>query len=167
VIYDGMFLTRSLKNQKGNSEETASVKFKMVTFESSERRKQMDINRQKFWEKHPHCNYSHSEISWNRVPNISEIPNEYVPFMILHKDDDKNFTQYYLYCKKVANKYHYLLDLNGQYRDYNEDDYHYYDPEFVEKLVSFLMLQKMISRNMKSTIVYWETCIQENITTLR
>ena len=151
-----MFLTRYLRKkwekqeqEKPEQEEQkqenianiANIPFvKIMNPPQSERRKQMQINKQKFWEKHPQCNYS--DVNLEGIPIISEIPSEYVPCEIYCMDNDGNWRHNYLYCKNIDNKYYYLLDTNNKYSYYDENDCHYYDPDFPQKLLSFVNVTK-------------------------
>ena len=125
-------------------------------------REMRENNRNQFWDKYPHCGYNDDKMNiteaFDGIPQVDEIPPEYVPVSVLYKDDDEHQHEYYLYCKKIDDKYYYLLDtqmgVNTVY--YNNDELdldnnyncqpnykiYYYDPKFKDKLSSFIDVSK-------------------------
>jgi hypothetical protein len=118
MIYDGMFLTQYLKKEdkvnQDSEDNQERPKIIMIEPKNPEQYEQMKTNKEQFWEKYPQCNYSkhNQNHSHYGLPIINDFPPEYIPSTILYKDGDHNLEKYYLYCKKVDNKYYYMLDLN-------------------------------------------------------
>jgi hypothetical protein len=97
--------------------------------------------RSQFWEKYPTCNYSGHD-SYCGLPIIEKLPPAFVPFKILYKNGDNNLKRYCLYGKMIDNKYYYMVDLDRNYSDYDDNEIDYYDPQFEKKSQYFVDVTK-------------------------
>ena len=163
-IYDNMYLTSYLiknknKNNNGYNNEIETVPISVPednNIENSDIKnaityKQKKITNwdllnmleKKFWKKFPSCNFlKKNENMYGSITNLDDIPSEYIPVDIFIFDNDKNMKKYTLYCKKVQNKYYYLLDLTDINIKYSSEYVYYYQPEFNNLLSHFTNVTK-------------------------
>lgn len=142
--YDHLYLTQYLKSIKENQMESQINYFDSKSDVDKNEQLQLEKSKENeinFWNKYPECNFKNNNnlnfYSHHKIPKIDDIPSVHVPVYILYKDGDKNLRKYRLYCKKIENKYYYLLDPN-EYDYWNSYPTNYYDPQFKEEIPSFI-----------------------------
>jgi hypothetical protein len=99
-------------------------------------------HKKNFWKKHlPHGNPNGPEDNqWNQK-TMGEFPSEYVLVGYL-QESLKSLHYYDFYAKKVNDKYYYLVGTQKEHSCYYGCDIQYYQPEFAEKLSSFVDVTK-------------------------